>query len=167
LHYEGVSRYIENFVGSGDDLFTWALEKSHELMAEGVVPIDPPRGRFLELVARMTRPKRILEIGSGAGYSALWLLKGSAKTARLDVMEINPTVAREFEQVMKKAGYWEQIRVHSGPALEVLPRLKGLYDCVFIDADKDEYPDYLRYAVRLTRPNASYSQTIYSGEVLC
>jgi predicted O-methyltransferase YrrM len=145
LHYEDVSKYVENFVGNSGVLFTWALEKSCKLEAEGVMPIDPPRGRFLELIARMTRPRRILEVGSGVGYSALWLLKGSGKRTRLDVMEINPIVTRAFEQVMKKAGYWKRVRAYSGPALEVLPRLKGLYDLAFIDADKDEYPDYLQH----------------------
>ena len=116
----------------------------------------------------MIRPKKILEIGSGAGYSALWLLKGASKTTSLEVMEINPIVAREFEQVMKKASYWERIRIHSGPALEVLRRLKGYYDCVFIDADKYEYPDYLRHAIRLTRPNSVIlaDNLLWGGSVL-
>jgi predicted O-methyltransferase YrrM len=154
MMYEDVSRYVEVFVGDGSSLFAWAYGKSMELRSQGVVPIDPPRGRFLELVVRMTRPKRILEIGSGAGYSALWFLKGASKTTRLDVIEFNATVAREFERVMAKAGYRKRVRIHHGPALEVLPRLKGFYDCVFIDADKDEYPDYLHHALRLTRPGS-------------
>ena len=154
VKYEEVSGYVEDFVGDGGSLLAWAYAKSLELGPEGVVPVDPPRGRFLELTARMARPKRILEIGSGAGYSALWFLKGASQTARLDVVEVNPTVAKEFERVMTRAGYRKRIRIHRGPALEVLPRLKGLYDCVFIDADKDEYPDYLRHALRLTHPGS-------------
>ena len=154
MRYEDVSRYVEGFVGDGGSLLAWAYAKSLELGPQGVVPVDPPRGRFLELVARMTRPKRILEIGSGAGYSALWFLKGASKATRLDVVEFNPTVAREFERVMTRAGYRKRIRIHRGSALEVLPRLKGVYDCVFIDADKDEYPDYLRHSLRLTRPGS-------------
>jgi caffeoyl-CoA O-methyltransferase len=154
MRYEDVSRYVEGFVGDGGSLSAWAYRKSLELRPQGVVPVDPPRDRFLELVARMTRPKRILEIGSGAGYSALWFLKGASKTTRLEVIEFNPTVAREFEKVMTKAGHQKRIHIHRGPALEVLPRLKGVYDCVFIDADKDEYPDYLRHSLRLTRPGS-------------
>jgi predicted O-methyltransferase YrrM len=168
LRYEDVSRYVEGFVGDGGSLFTWAYGKSLELGPEGVVPVDPPRGRFLELVARMTRPRKILEIGSGAGYSALWFLKGASKTARLDIVEINPRVEREFERVMRRVGHWKRVRVHSGPALKVLPHLKGFYDCVFIDADKDEYPDYLRHALRLTRPGSIIvaDNLLWGGSVL-
>jgi len=154
VRYDSVSRYVEDFVGDGGSLFTWAYQKSLELGPEGVFPVDPPRGRFLELVARMTSPRRILEIGSGAGYSALWFLKGASRKARLDIVEINPRVEREFERVMRRARYWNRVHVHSGPALEVLPHLKGFYDCIFIDADKDEYPDYLRHALRLTCPGS-------------
>jgi len=154
MQYEDVARYVEGFVRDGGSLLAWAYAKSLELGTQGVVPVDPPRGRFLELVARMTRPKRILEIGSGAGYSGLWFLRGASKTTKLDVIEFNPTVAREFEKVMSRAGVRKRVRVHHGPALEVLPRLRGFYDCVFIDADKDEYPDYLRHALRLTRPGS-------------
>jgi len=154
VKYEDVSRYVEAFVGDGGSLLAWAYAKSLELGSEGVVPVDPPRGRFLELVARMARPRRILEIGSGAGYSGLWFLRGATASARLDVVEFNPTVAREFEKVMTRAGYRKRIRIHHGPALEVLPRLKGFYDCVFIDADKNEYPKYLRHSLRLTCPGS-------------
>jgi predicted O-methyltransferase YrrM len=153
MSYDEVSQYVENLVGGGA-LFAWTHRKSLELRSQGVVPVDPPRGRFLELVARMVRPKKILEIGSGAGYSALWFLKGASKTTRLEIIEFNPTVAGEFEKVMTKAGYRKRVRIHHGPALEVLPRLKRFYDCIFIDADKDEYPDYLGHALRLTRPGS-------------
>jgi predicted O-methyltransferase YrrM len=154
MSYDEVSQYVENLVGDGGALFAWTHRKSLELRSQGVVPVDPPRGRFLELVARMMKPKKILEIGSGAGYSALWFLKGASKTTRLEIIEFNPTVAREFDKVMTKAGYRNRVRIHHGPALEVLPRLKRFYDCVFIDADKDEYPDYLSHALRLTRPGS-------------
>ena len=151
MDYEVVSKYVESLVGDGGRLFASTYSKSLELGSQGVVPIDPPRGRLLELVARMIMPKRILEIGSGAGYSTLWFLKGAKADTWLDVVEFNSIVSTEFEEVMRKAGYRERIRIHHGRALEVLPGLTGPYDCVFIDADKDEYPDYLRHAFRLTR----------------
>ena len=168
VDYAAVSKYVEGFVGDGGKLFVSTYDKSLELGSQGVVPIDPPRGRLLEIVARMIKPKRILEIGSGAGYSALWFLKGATSRTRLDVVEFNSVVSDEFEEVMKEAGYRKRIHIHHGPALEVLPRMKGPYDCVFIDADKDEYPEYLRHALRLTRPGSVIvaDNMLWKGSVL-
>ena len=69
MQYEKVSDYVERFVAERNAALSLAYRKSIELRSYGVVPIDPSRGRFLELVARMTGPKRVLEIGPGGGYS--------------------------------------------------------------------------------------------------
>ena len=75
LQYEDIMNYVSSLVGAGDELQVWVQSRSNELSEYGVVPIDPTRGRFLELIARNRSPRRILEIGSGAGYSALWFIK--------------------------------------------------------------------------------------------
>ncbi len=125
--------------------------KSAAMKQFGVFSVDPPRGRFLELIARIRSPKKILEIGPGIGYSALWLLGGASPKTTLDVIERDSYVAREFEKVMVNAGYRNRVRIHQGQALEVLAHMKDVFDCIFIDADKDEYPDYLRQSLRLSR----------------
>ena len=154
MRYEQVADYVERFVGERDAALSLAYRKSIELRPYGVVPIDPSRGRFLELVARMTDPKRVLEIGPGGGYSGLWFLKGMRSNVKLEVVERHPHVAAEFRRMMKMAGFARRVAVHLGPALDVLPRLKGHFDVVFIDADKDEYPSYLKYSMRLTHVNS-------------
>ena len=151
MRYEDVSEYVAKLVGKGDGFQVWVGKKSVELREHGVYAIDPTRGRFLELLARLRSPKTVLEIGSGAGYSALWFMKGMGSDGTLDAIEYNQAVAKVLESVVKKAGLEGRIRIHNGPALSVLRDLKGPYDFVFIDADKDEYPDYLDEALRLTR----------------
>ena len=76
MHYEDIMTYVQRLVGEGDELQAWTHDRSEALSDHGVVPIDPTRGRFLELIARLSVPRRVLEIGSGAGYSALWVIKG-------------------------------------------------------------------------------------------
>ena len=151
MDYERVSEYIERWVGEGGTMLSQARRQSLALRPYGVIPINSTRGRFLELVARTRCPNKVLEIGPGGGYSGLWFLRGMKNSSKLEVVERNPYVAAEFEKMMKKSGFGDRVILHLGPALEVLSRLKGHYDCVFIDADKDEYPEYLKHSMRLTR----------------
>lgn len=150
MKYEQVVSYVDSLVHERDAALSRAYRTSIELRPYGVVPIDRSRGRFLELVAMMTKPKRVLEIGPGGGYSGLWFFKGMGKTSRLEVVEHSPHVAAEFERIMGAAGFAKRVTVHLGPALHVLPHLKRDFDIIFIDADKDEYPSYLKHAMRLS-----------------
>ena len=150
MRYDQVATYVEDLVHERDKALSQAYRKSVELGSYGVVPVDHSRGRFLELVTRMMKPKRVLEIGPGGGFSGLWFLKGMSSKSRLEVVEHHPHVAAEFEKTMKAAGFRERVSIHLGPALNVLPHLKGYFDIVFIDADKDEYPSYLKHSMRLT-----------------
>lgn len=142
--------YVRNLVGPGDELQVWVRNKSNELSEYGVVPIDSTRGRFLELITKIRSPQRILEIGSGVGYSASWFMKGMGRKGTLESIEADPHVASKLQQTIKKAGLRRRIKIHQGPALVILRKLKGPYDLVFIDADKDEYPQYLQHAMKLT-----------------
>jgi predicted O-methyltransferase YrrM len=150
MRYEEVTDYVESLVGSGDELLSWVRKKSSELESYGVHSIDPTRGRLIETLVRLRSAKTVLEIGSGAGYSALWFIKGMEPDGTLDAIEVNPTVVGILRTVVKKAGLEGRIKIHTGPALELLGRLKGPYDFVFIDAKKDEYPAYFDHAIRLT-----------------
>jgi predicted O-methyltransferase YrrM len=154
LRYDDVLNYVQSLVGQGGDIQTWARRRSDELGDRGVVPIDPTRGRFLELVARMRAPRRVLEVGSGVGYSTLWLLKGMPRNGLLHAIERDPVVAEELSKVLKRARLKRRVEIHIGPALKTLRRLRRPYDMVFIDAAKEEYPQYLSYAMNLTRPGA-------------
>lgn len=168
MRYDDILHYVEGLVGEGDSLQGWARKRSEELRDQGVHSIDPTPGRLLELLARMRSPKRVLEIGPGAGYSALWFMKGFNAVATLDAVEVNPQVAKAFNDVMTKAGLRDRVQVHLGPALDVLHNLNGPYDFVFIDADKDEYPDYLDEALRLTQPGSIIvaDNMFWNGSVL-
>jgi predicted O-methyltransferase YrrM len=109
--------------------------------------VSPPQGALLELLARMVGARSILEIGTLAGYSTLWLARALPPDGRLVTLEADPHHAEVARTNL--AGVAEVI---AGPALETLPTLDGPFDLVFIDADKRRNAEYLAWALRLSRP---------------
>jgi predicted O-methyltransferase YrrM len=118
--------------------------------ASGGLPahdVSPPQGALLELLARLMGARAILEIGTLAGYSTLWLARALPPGGRLVTLEADPRHAE-----IARANLGDAADVIVGPALETLPTLTGPFDLVFIDADKRSNPEYLRWALRLSRP---------------
>jgi predicted O-methyltransferase YrrM len=109
--------------------------------------VSPPQGALLELLARMVGARAILEIGTLAGYSTLWLARALPPGGRLVTLESDPHHAEVARKNL--AGIAEVI---AGPALETLPTVRGPFDLVFIDADKRSNAAYLDWALRLSRP---------------
>jgi predicted O-methyltransferase YrrM len=122
-----------------------------EAHTEGLPPheLTPPQGALLELLARAIGARRILEIGTLGGYSTLWLARALPPGGRLVTLEIDPSYAAVARENL--AGF-AGVEVITGPALDTLPSLTGPFDLVFIDADKRSNRDYLRWALRLSRP---------------
>ena len=121
----------------------------HQLERETYLRVINPRmisghlqGKLLEMLVRMMRPKRVLEIGTFTGYSALSIARGLEDGAVLDTIEVDDELEDIAANYFEKSGYGSRIRQHIGSALEVVPRLGEVYDMVFIDGDKREYPAY-------------------------
>lgn len=100
------------------------------------------QGRFLALLSRMIRPQRVLEIGTYTGYSALCLAEGLAEGGYIDTIDINDELRSMAARHIDRAGFSDRIRLHTGHALEVIPKLEGRFDLAFIDADKKNYLKY-------------------------
>ena len=109
-------------------------------------------GSLLRTLAAAAQARRVLEVGCNLGYSALWLAAGMPADGRLDTIEMEDAIADRAEANFREAGVAARVRVHRGRAMDVLPRLEGPYDLVFLDAAKAEYPQYLDHAWRLLRP---------------
>jgi caffeoyl-CoA O-methyltransferase len=151
MRYEEILEYVLSLVGEDDEILAWANRRSDEFRQEGVYQIDPSSGHLIEILTRARSAKSVLEIGSGVGYSMLWFMKGMPADGTSDAIELNARVAKALEVTVKKAGLEGRVRIHLGSALDILPGMKGPYDIVFIDADKEGYPDYLDHALRLTK----------------
>ena len=100
------------------------------------------QGKLLEMLVRMMRPKRVLEIGTFTGYSALSIARGLEDGAYIDTIEVDDELEEIAAKYFEASEYGHRIRQHVGSALDVVPQLGEVYDMVFIDGDKREYPAY-------------------------
>ena len=121
--------------------------------AAGLPPHDvsPLQGKLLELLARLQGARAILEIGTLGGYSTIWLARALPAGGRLVTLEANPRHAEVARANVERAGFADVVEVRVGAAMETLPTLAGPFDLVFIDADKRSNPEYLEWALHLTR----------------
>ena len=125
-------------------------------------------GRLLKLLVQISGARRILEIGTFTGYSALSMAEGMPDDGRLVTCDIDPK-ARDFAQRYFDASpHGKKIEIFLGPALDTLKSLMGPFDLAFIDADKENYPEYYDVVVELIRPGGLIliDNTLWSGNVL-
>jgi len=152
--WAAVDAYTTELLGLTDPALESALAAS---AAAGLpaINISPAHGKLLMMLARMQRARAILEIGTLGAYSTIWLARGLEPGGHLLTLEANPTHASVARQNISRAGLSGTIDVRVGAALDILPELavEGHvpFDLIFIDADKASYPDYLTWAVRLSR----------------
>jgi predicted O-methyltransferase YrrM len=141
--------YAESFV-SEDDVLAGARERAREL---GCVPIGPAGGAMLRVLAAATGARSVVEVGTGAGVSGLYLLGGMAADGVLTTIDVEGENQRAAKEAYTDAGVApSRYRLINGSAGEVLPRLRdGAYDLVFVDADKAAYGAYYEQALRLLR----------------
>jgi caffeoyl-CoA O-methyltransferase len=134
------------------------------------IQISPIQGKLLQLLATACQAKKILEIGSLAGYSGIWLARALPSGGKLLTLEISATHAEVVRNSFARAGVSDRAEVRVGKALDVLPHLEseGPFDLIFIDADKPPYPQYLEWAIKLSRPGSIIvaDNTIRGGKAL-
>lgn len=123
----------------------------HELDRETNLRAVAPRmisghiqGRLLEMLVRMLRPRRALEIGTFTGYSALSMAAGLEEGAELHTVEVDDEQEEFIRSYFARSPHGRKITLHIGSALDIVPKLGGEFDLAFIDGDKREYPDYYR-----------------------
>jgi predicted O-methyltransferase YrrM len=152
--WTAVDSYIAGRLLASDPALDAALAASD---AAGLPPIaiTPNQGKFLELLVRIHGARSILELGTLGGYSTIWLARGLAQGGHLITLERDPRYADLARSNISRAGLADVVRVCVGPALQTLPELQeegvGPFDLIFIDADKQNYPGYLEWSLRLSR----------------
>ncbi len=148
-------RYIRAHSTPQGEALSWLERQTHlrtnyPQMLSGAV-----QGRFLTLLAALTGARNILEIGTFTGYSAICLASGMLPDGHLDTLEINDELEDLIREGFRRAGVSEKISLHIGDAKETLKALRQagkVYDLVFIDANKREYPDYYDAVFDMVRP---------------
>ena len=128
----------------------------------------PLQGKLLEMISRMVNPGRILEIGTFTGYSALCLVKGLKPDGFLHTIELREEDADTAGNYFAKSSHSEQIILHRGNALTIIPQLDEVFDLVFIDADKVNYINYYELTLpRLRKGGVILADNVlFHGEVL-
>jgi caffeoyl-CoA O-methyltransferase len=108
---------------------------------------------LLQVLLRAVQARRVLEVGTLGGYSAIWMARALPADGRLVTIEAEPAHAAFARRFLERAGVADRVEVREGRALDVLPSLDGeRFDVVFLDADKEPLPTYLEWALRLLRP---------------
>jgi len=155
--FTDVDRYIDGLFVPPDRALDEAIRSS---VAAGLpqIHVSPAQGKLLYLLARLAGAQRILELGTLAGYSTIWLARALPPDGRLLSLEVNDRHAALARTNLARAGVADRVEVLVGSALDTLARLverhEPPFDMVFIDADKPNYPGYLEWALRLTRPGS-------------
>ena len=143
--------YAEEFVPEAE-----ATEEARRRAVEigGAKPVGTGAGAALRMLAAAVAARHVMEIGSGAGTSGLWLLAGMPEDGVLTTIDVDAEHSRAAKEAYAAAGIAHQrTRVITGRAADVLPRMSdGAYDLVLVDADKVGYPAYVEHAIRLLRP---------------
>lgn len=153
-HWTAVDHYITDLLVPKDSILENALRTSADA---GLPPINvtPNQGKFLQLLAKLHRARNILEIGTLGGYSTIWLARALPAGGRLITLESEPRHAEVARKNIVQAGLADIVELRLAPALETLQRLiaekHDPFDFIFIDADKETYPNYFNLALKLSR----------------
>jgi predicted O-methyltransferase YrrM len=165
--WNDVDDYITDLVVGQDE----ALEGALDAAARAGLPainVAPNHGKLLNLLARVHGARTILEIGTLAGYSTIWLARALPEGGRLITLEADPRHAEVATRNIAAAGLADRVEVRVGKALDTLPTLDGPFDLFFIDADKVNNPAYFRWALDHSRPGSVIivDNVVRSGLVL-
>ena len=155
--------------GPGDELdAALATNKKAGLPA---IDVSRLQGKFLEFLVRSSGARRVLEIGTLGGYSTLWLVRGLPEDGKIVTLEFDPHHAETARENLRNAGVLERVELIVGRAIDSLPALEDAaepFDLIFIDADKKSYPEYLEWALKLSRPSTVIvaDNVVRDGEVV-
>jgi len=165
---EAVEAYAEAHTTPPDPLLAELAAETRATMSAPQMLTGTLEGRFLELLVHATGARRILEIGTFTGYSALSMAAALPEDGRIDTLDIEPRHAEVAQRYFDRSPHGAKITLHLGPALETIGTLEGEFDLVFIDADKKGYDGY--YEAVLPRLSArgliAIDNTLWSGRVL-
>lgn len=134
--------YVQQHSEQEPELLQQLARETHLKVLQPRMLSGAYQGRLLALLSKLIAPKHILEIGTYTGYSALSLAEGLNPNGRIDTIDINEELQEMQRRYFDASGFGKQIFQHIGNASDIIPTLSGMFDMVFIDADKEQYPLY-------------------------
>jgi caffeoyl-CoA O-methyltransferase len=163
--HPGIEKYLDDLLPERDPLL---LELEALAKAKGFPAVGPQVGLLLEILARSLKAKRIMELGSGFGYSGLWFAKALPVDGYLLLTDFREKNRQLAEEHFKRAGKSHMMEFRVGDALALLKEEKEPYDIIFNDIDKELYPQVIEPAYRLLRPGGCFitDNTLWYGRVI-
>jgi len=151
--WSAVDRFVVDTLSESDPILD-AAQRAADTAGLPAISVSAAQGKFLHLLARIRGARRILEIGTLAGYSTIWLARALPPGGQLITLEYDPRHADVARANIARAGLADRVEVRVGRAIEALPGLvvDEPFDLIFIDADKPSTADYFRWALKLSRP---------------
>jgi caffeoyl-CoA O-methyltransferase len=165
---EGIDEYAEQHTTPPTELLAALAEETRATLISPQMLTGTVEGRFLELLVYASGARRVLELGTYSGYSALSTAAGLPEGSSIDTCEVDEEHAAVVRRYIEQSPFGDRIRLHLGPALETIERLEGEFDLVFIDADKENYVNYYEAVLpRLSERGIIVADnTLWSGRVL-
>lgn len=163
-----VQQYVEKYTSANDALLQEIEAFTKANHAEAHMLSGHLQGKFLAMLTAMIQPRRILEIGTFTGYSALSLANGLADGGMVHTIELRKETAAIAQSFFDRSDYKQQIMLHIGEALSIIDELKEIWDLVFIDADKPNYINYFNRVLPKVRKNGFIlaDNVLFHGQVL-
>ncbi|MFN8309336.1 MAG: O-methyltransferase [Chitinophagales bacterium] len=160
--------YLEKYSSAEDQVLAALTRETHLKVAMPNMLSGQVQGQLLTSICRMLQPLRILEIGTFTGYSAICMARGLADGGKLITIDVNEELEPIASKYFKLAGVENQIEMLLGKALEIIPKRSETYDLVFIDADKQNYPEYLDLVLPKVRKGGFIlaDNILWKGKVL-
>jgi len=163
-----LEEYVQDHSEQEPELLQQLARETHLKVLQPRMLSGAYQGRLLALLSKLVAPKHILEIGTYTGYSALCLAEGLQPSGRLDTIDVNEELTDLQRKYFDTSGFGNQIFQHLGNAAEIIPKLSGTFDLVFIDADKEQYPLYFDLIVDRVRSGGLIisDNVLWSGKVI-
>lgn len=163
-----LERYIEAHTEAEPDILSCLSRATHQKILRPRMLSGNQQGQFLRLLCHLMGARRVLEIGTFTGYSAISMAWGMQEDGILYTIDINDEIEDFTRDFIVRSGLEKKIVFHIGDACEVIPTLQDQFDVVFIDADKRQYPEYYRLVLDKVRPGGMIiaDDVLWEGKVL-
>jgi caffeoyl-CoA O-methyltransferase len=163
-----IEEYAQAHTQHPGPLFEELREKTYARMRSPQMQVGPLEGTFLRLLVKLAQARRVLELGTFTGYSALMMAEGLPDNGELVTCDIDQNAEAMAREFFSRSPHGRKIQLRMGPALETLKTLQGPFDLAFIDADKQNYSAYYDAVVPLLRSGGLLvaDNTLWSGRVL-
>jgi caffeoyl-CoA O-methyltransferase len=161
---KSVDRYLYDLIPRRDPLLAEMEERARR---EDIKIIGPLAGRLLALMVELTGARRIFEMGSAIGYSAIWMARAAGPGAEIYYSDGDPARARDAQAYLKRARVERRVRIQVGDALQLLRKTKGKFDIILCDVDKPQYPAAFRLALPRVRSGGLFiaDNVLWHGSV--